>query len=108
MGAWPQQLSLANLPQTRPPHFLKLFLFIYLTVSVLVAARGLFLVVVCELSCPTTCGILVPRPGIEPESPALEGRFLTTGPLGRSLEHSLDFCQDFSQDSMTDCKFRLM
>ena len=25
-------------------------------------------------------GILVPRPGIEPMSPALQGRFLTTGP----------------------------
>ena len=32
------------------------------------------------LSCPVACGILVPRPGIEPLSPALEGRFLTTGP----------------------------
>ena len=37
------------------------------------------------LSCPTACGILVPRPGIEPTSPALEGRFLTTGPRGNSL-----------------------
>ena len=27
---------------------------------------------------PTACGILVSQPGIEPESPALEGRFLTT------------------------------
>ena len=31
------------------------------------------------------CGILVPRPGIEPASPALEGGFLTTGPPGKSL-----------------------
>ena len=29
--------------------------------------------------------ILVPRPGIEPTSPALEDKFLTTGPLGKSL-----------------------
>ena len=37
-----------------------------------------------RLSCPTACGILVPPPGIEPASPALEGGFLTTGPPGKS------------------------
>ena len=26
------------------------------------------------------CGILVPLPGIDPASPAWQGRFLTTGP----------------------------
>ena len=31
-------------------------------------------------------GILVPRPGIRLPSPALEGRFLTTRPPGKSLE----------------------
>ena len=36
------------------------------------------------LSCPMACGILVPQPEIEPISPALEGEFLTTGPLGSS------------------------
>ena len=41
-----------------------------------VAVRG--------LSCPMACGILVPQPGIEPMSPALEGRVLTTGPPGKS------------------------
>ena len=35
------------------------------------------------------CGILVPQPGIEPISPALEGKFLTTGPPGKSLTTSL-------------------
>ena len=30
------------------------------------------------------CGILVPRPGIEAKSPALQGGFLTTGPPGKS------------------------
>ena len=34
---------------------------------------------------PQACGILVPTPGIEPRSSALEGRFLTTGPWGKSL-----------------------
>ena len=37
-----------------------------------------------RLSCFTACGILVPQPGIKPTSPALEGRFLTTGPPGKS------------------------
>ena len=44
----------------------------------------LSLVVSRGLSCSKACGILVPRPGINPSSPALEGRFLTTGPPGRS------------------------
>ena len=30
------------------------------------------------------CGVLDPRPGIEPASPALQGRFLINGPLGKS------------------------
>ena len=46
--------------------------------SSVVAARG--------LSCPTACGILVPQPGMEPMSPALEGGFFTTGPPGKSLQ----------------------
>ena len=36
------------------------------------------------LSCSVACGILIPQPGIEPMSPALQGRFLTTGLLGKS------------------------
>ena len=39
---------------------------------------------VCRFGCPVACGILVPQPGIEPASPALEDRFLTTGPPGKS------------------------
>ena len=42
------------------------------------------LVVVLGLSCPMASGILAPRPRIEPESPALEGGFSTTGPQGKS------------------------
>ena len=41
-------------------------------------------VVVSGLNCPVACGILVPRRGIEPMSPALEGGFSTTGPPGKS------------------------
>ena len=36
------------------------------------------------LSCPETPGILVFRPGTKPTSPALAGRFLTSGPPGKS------------------------
>ena len=43
------------------------------------------------LSCPVACGILVPRPGIEPAFPALEDGFLTTGPPGKSLDCSFIF-----------------
>ena len=35
-------------------------------------------------------GILTPRPGIEPMTPALEGKVLTTGPLGKSPKRSFD------------------
>ena len=37
----------------------------------------------------SACGTLVPQPGIKPSSPALEGRFLTTGPTRKSLTASL-------------------
>ena len=37
------------------------------------------LVVLCRLTCPTTCGILVPQVGIKPTPSVLQGRFLTTG-----------------------------
>ena len=46
-----------------------------------VVARG--------LSCPAACGILVPQPQIKPVSPALEGRFLTTGPPRKSCKFLL-------------------
>jgi len=54
----------------------------------LVAEHGLYLehvdsaVVAHRLSCLATCGVLVPRPGVEP-APALAGGFLTTGPPGK-------------------------
>ena len=43
------------------------------------------IVAVWGLSCLVVCGILVTWPGIIPESPALQGRFLTPGPSGKSL-----------------------
>ena len=51
----------------------------------LVARGSVF--VACSLSCPAACGILVPRPGLGPASPALEGGYLATGPPGKSLMH---------------------
>ena len=42
-------------------------------------------VAVLGLSCSAACGILVPHPGIKFESLALQGKFLTTGPPGKSL-----------------------
>ena len=36
-------------------------------------------------SCPGATRIFIPGPGTEPTSPALEGRFLTAGLAGKSL-----------------------
>ena len=44
--------------------------------------------VVHRFSCPETCRILVPGPGIEPMSPALQGEFLTTGAPGKPCPRS--------------------
>ena len=38
-----------------------------------------------RLSCFAVRGVLAPQPGLKPMSPALQGRFLTTGPMGNSL-----------------------
>ena len=47
------------------------------------------IVVAHKLSCSTACEILVPGPGIEPMSPALQGGFVTTGLPGKSLKGDL-------------------
>ena len=49
------------------------------------------------------CGILVPQAGIKPMSPALQGRLLTTGSLGRSPKSFLNMSSLFSS-----CYFRLL
>ena len=115
---WGHSSELARLWIVNPPtlfffeivFFKKIYLFIYFWLhQVLVVARRPF-VAVCRLlsscgaqapkragsvvvahglSCPVACGILVPRPGIEPVSPALQDGFLTTGPPGKSLEIAL-------------------
>ena len=35
------------------------------------------------------CGILAPQPGIQPASPAFQGRFLTIGSPGKSQDVTL-------------------
>ena len=45
----------------------------------------------CTTQCPRAHGFLVPRPGIKRVFPALEGGFLITVPLGKSLDESLNF-----------------
>ena len=63
----------------------------------------------CFMFCfigPEACGILAPRPGIEPTPPALEGEVLTTGPPGKSLRWTfLKFCIPESQTTMTGFAF---
>ena len=49
-----------------------------------------------RLSCSEACGIFL-EPGIEPMSPALPGRFLTTRPPGKPLIFLLFFWQHGSQ-----------
>jgi len=75
-------------------------LILFFSVFIYLAAGGIFIEVsglsICAfagsevasgLSCPTACGTLVPRPGIELTSPALQGRFLTTRPPGKPLPY---------------------
>ena len=72
---------------------LKKKLFMYLSALGLSCSHPGSLVVAQGLSCPAACRILliVPEPGIEPEFPALEGGFLTTGPPRKSLYYLFVF-----------------
>ena len=78
-------------------HLLIFYLFIWLRGVLVIALRILrcslrilklrlmgSVVVASGLSCIVACRILVLQPGIEPTSSALQGRFLTTGPPGKS------------------------
>ena len=79
------------------PFFQNVYLLIWLhgiivvACRILVTAHGL-LSVVCRLSCSVARGTLVPQPGLEPKSPALEGGLLTTGSPGKSWKiHTSNF-----------------
>ena len=73
--------------------FLKQYLLFYLAVpglhcsmwDLLLWCAGFSLAAVHGLDIPEPCVILVPQPGMEPTSSALEGRFLTTALPGKSL-----------------------
>ena len=62
-----------------------IFLFLFWLHRVLVGAHGIFhcSMRALGLNCPAACGILVPWPGTEPTSRALEGGFLTSGLPGK-------------------------
>ena len=60
----------------------------------------LSLVVKHGLSCPMTCGILVPTPGMEHVSPVVEGGFLTTGQPRKGLGLSDFYFSDSAVFSM--------
>ena len=64
-------------------------------------------VVALGLSCPMACGILVPLPGIESMSLALEGGFITTGPPGKSLLPFLHLCHLVLPRSMPHLSWHL-
>ena len=89
LGLW-----LHPLPHSQPPssHDILLLspvlLFSGYAGSLLLCAGSI--VRVHGLSFHEACGILVPQPGIEPASPALEGRFFTTEPPGKSLSVSYE------------------
>ena len=84
------------------PFFFKNYLFIWLC-WVLVAAHGIFITSCGILHCGTwklsscgmqaccsgACGILVAWPLIKPVSSVLQGKFLTTGPPGKSFSFFL-------------------
>ncbi|XP_043330359.1 phosphoinositide 3-kinase regulatory subunit 6 isoform X3 [Cervus canadensis] len=65
------------------------------------------LVVAHGLSSSSACGILVPQPGIEPMSSALQGGFLTTGPPEKSpiqtflVVHFVFFLSGYVRESLT-------
>lgn len=88
------------------------FFKIFLAFRVLFAPRGDFihhrresllvarspLAVVHRLRCSGACGLLALRPGIEPASAALRGRFVTAGPAGKSRAFLPVSFPDFSNE----------
>ena len=66
-------------------HFKK-YLFIYFLIYFIWLHQVLVVACQLRLSCPTSYGIFVPQPRIEPVSSTLQGGLFTTGPRGKSLE----------------------
>ena len=78
--------------------YLRIYVFSFFIKSLYLSALGLScgmqdlwlwcadsLISAHRLRSSAACGIIVPQPWFEPLSPALQGRFLTTGPPGKSL-----------------------
>ena len=59
--------------------------FFIVACGLLSSCLALISLVAPGLSFPMACEIIIPQAGIEPTSSALEGRFSTTEPLGKSL-----------------------
>ena len=81
---WPNRLFVLPDPKPYVSHLKKkkfFFIYSFCLCRVLVA--------VLWLSCSVAGGVLVPKPGIKSEFPALEGRFLITEPPGKSHHMSL-------------------
>ena len=76
-------------PETLSNYLLFSFCIPFLFITYLWPQR--LFIAACRLSCPVAYGILVPRPGIEPMSPALEGGFLTTQLPGNPLYSPFNF-----------------
>ena len=66
------------------------------------------LVVVHGLSWSIACGILVPRPRIEPASPALQGGFLTTGLPGKSPQYVFNCCHFYFKEPPSSLFFSVI
>ena len=83
-------LSHVGSPYTTTAAFKKFFLLCWVFSSC--GAQALecsgSVVAASGLSCLMVCGILIARPGTEPASHALEGRFLNSGPPEKSLADS--------------------
>ena len=74
--------------------FLKIFFWIWTILKVLIEFVGILLLFYVWFFGRESCGILVSQPGIHPILPALEGEVLTAGPLGKSLDVSLNLADD--------------
>ena len=70
------------------------------------AVKQVSLVAAPGLSCPKTCGILVPQEGIELTSSALEDGFWTTGPWRKSLNIVFNDSPHVSREEALNARLR--
>ena len=84
----------------RSPTFITHVYLFTIYLAALGLSMGASVAVAGRLSCSKACGVLVPWAGTEPTFPALQGRFSTTGPPGKSLHFYLNSSE---LDSHTNC-----